>query len=459
MKEIKEIIRSQLLSTNKKAMGIIGPAGVGKSDIIKELAKELNRPIIELRAGYKTPGDLIGVPYAEEAIVIDGLIYKTDEETKIVMNMLNLSTINAIYFKKILSEEEKQHFLDNKLRIENLMVKYSLNIKYAIMYDKEPLDTNILKVGKEKFIAEEVEKITAFLKPEWLLQLQNTPNGIFLLEEISNASPEVQGALYEVLLDWAINNVKIPKTVNILFTGNRSEDAIGIASDLQSTFYTRGTLLTVEESDVKFESWKEWALLNKIHPAILSYLESTPSALLHKKQENQSYCTPRTWAILSQNLYDNEYLFNKKSEDGKKDKELWNKIVKRLILTNIPEETNFASYYIEGMKIKKAIEYINNPDLYQRDDELFMHITYNIAYYVSEIVEEKDVNEKLANFFKVLSTREGMREGPILVSLLNTIKKEWYSPLQLLNTEIGCEIGDYVMKITTKAKNTKEGKF
>ena len=91
MKEIKEIIRSQLLSTNKRAMGIIGPAGVGKSDIIKELASELNRPIIELRAGYKTPGDLIGVPYAETDVIINGVIYKLDDSLKQLMKDLNLS--------------------------------------------------------------------------------------------------------------------------------------------------------------------------------------------------------------------------------------------------------------------------------------------------------------------------------------------------------------------------------
>lgn len=466
MLEIKEIIRSQLLSNNKRAMGIIGPAGVGKSDLIKELASELNRPIIELRAGYKTPGDLIGVPYAETNVVIDGEIYSVDhKEVENIINEYKLSVLNAAYFYYILTEEEKSIFLNNSASIKNIIKSEQLSIQDAIKYynyindnsvsDKEKI--KILQQAKKYVVElkrnktkEEVEKLTAFLKPKWLLQLQNTPNGIFLLEEISNASQEVQGALYEVLLDWAINNVKIPKTVNIIFTGNRSEDAIGIASDLQSTFYTRGTLLKIEKSDVNFEDWKVWAFNKKIHPAIVSYLDVNNNSLLHDPIENSSYCTPRTWAILSNNLYDNEHLYK---PDTMK---IWERVVRRLILTNIPEEGNFATHYIDGMKLEKPIEYIKKPNKYFRNHEMFMQITYNLAYFLTST---EVFHEEIVSFFDVLANREGLMELPTLISITNSINNEWVKRLQSINLDLGLSLGKIITSKIDEMKKMKNGNF
>lgn len=369
MKEIKEIIRGNLLSTKKKAMGIIGPAGVGKSDIIKELALELDRPIKELRAGYKTPGDLLGVPYKEEIFDDNGLI---------------------------------------------------------------------------------VDKVTAFLKPKWVKELQDNPNTIFVLEEISNATPEVQGSLYEILLDWAVNEVKIPETVNILFTGNRAEDAIGIATDLQSTIYTRATILKITPNDVTFEDWKEWALKSNIHLAIISYLELNQRALLHEVIENSSYCTPRTWAILSQNLKDNEYLL-------KSNEKLWKRIVTRLVLTAIPEENAFLYHYLDGLKLKPVEEYINNPALYTRDDDMFMQVTYNIAHYICN--NPKKVNQKWIKFFDIISNREGLRELPVLISVLNSTNKDWIKNIQVNNIDLGTEIGEAITPHIEEMKKVKSGNF
>lgn len=373
MKEIKAIIKGNLLSNKKKALGLIGPAGVGKSDIIKELAEELNRPIVELRASYKTPGDLIGVPFAENVIAENGEI---------------------------------------------------------------------------------IDQVTAFLKPKWLRQLQESPNAIFVLEEISNASTDVQGALYEVLLDWAINNVQIPKTVNILFTGNRSEDAIGIAIDLQSTIYTRATIIQLSNEDINFDDWKEWALKNEIHPSILSYIDINRQSLLHPMRENSSYCTPRTWAILSQDLKDNEYLLKTGIEE---DKIMWEKVVNRIILSVIPEENQFSYYYLDGMKLEKPEVYIKNPNKYNRDEEMFMQISYNLAYYISK--NPNKVSNEWIVFFQNLADREGLRELPILISILNSIDLKWNKKIQEVNLDLGFKIGDLILDKIKLIKEIQNGSF
>lgn len=380
MQEIYEIIKSQLLSKNKKAMGIIGPAGVGKSDIIRSLAKELGRPIIEERAGYKTPGDLIGLPYAEK-----------------------------IKFEDIVNGE---------------------------------------KVEKE-------HNVTAFLQTKWLLELQRNPNAIFVLEEMSNAGPEILGALYEILLDWRINNISIPDTVNILFTGNRSEDAIGIANDLPSTFYTRATVLHIDPlKDVKFENWKAWAIANGIHTSILSYLEANPSALLHDARESASYCTPRSWAILSQNLKDNEHL----RETNPK---VWESVIKRIVLTNIPDETMFAEYYINGLKLKPASHYILNPREYQRSDQLFNQISYNISHFIHSQMKQSDM-KNLVLFFENITKRDSVLELPILMSILNsynTSDKNWLHELKILDKDAHFNISNLIHLKMKDINSLKSGSF
>jgi AAA domain (dynein-related subfamily) len=40
-----------------------GPAGIGKSDIVAQIAKELNRPVIDIRLSLWEPTDIKGIPY------------------------------------------------------------------------------------------------------------------------------------------------------------------------------------------------------------------------------------------------------------------------------------------------------------------------------------------------------------------------------------------------------------
>lgn len=370
MKLIKEIIKSSLISDKRSSIGLIGPPGVGKSDIVIELSKELNRPIYEFRAGYRNPSDLLGLPFAKD------------------------------------SEDGK-------------------------------------------------EKLTSFLKTDLLHDLQalSGKKAILCLEEMTNASSDVLGVLYELILNRRLNNESIPEDCDIVFTGNRSEDAIGIATDLSSTIHTRATILKIEPSDISFNDWLEWAFKNKIHSSIVSYLSNNKNALLHESVDSSSYCTPRTWSILSKKLFDLDYL---KSQDGK----LYEDCISRVILTHIPDEPEFRTYFLDGILVKKNSEYIKDPELFFRSDHKFYQAAYNLAYYFNseDLWKEVKISE-FVGFWKNITSRKNLQEAPYLISILNQTNKDWIKNLQ---TKYPKEINEVKKLISDKIEEmnkTKMGEF
>ncbi len=56
---IKNIAEKQVPVT----IAMVGPSGIGKSAIEKQLAKDLNCGFIDLRLATQEPSDLIGIPY------------------------------------------------------------------------------------------------------------------------------------------------------------------------------------------------------------------------------------------------------------------------------------------------------------------------------------------------------------------------------------------------------------
>jgi hypothetical protein len=58
---IKRIIEKQVPVT----VAMVGPSGIGKSAIEKQLSKELNLEFLDLRLATQEPSDLIGIPYRE----------------------------------------------------------------------------------------------------------------------------------------------------------------------------------------------------------------------------------------------------------------------------------------------------------------------------------------------------------------------------------------------------------
>lgn len=124
---------------------------------------------------------------------------------------------------------------------------------------------------------------------------------IINLEELPNAPPMVQSALYQLVLDRAVGEYRLPDTASIIACGNREQDRSGVnrmAPPLASRFVHVD--LTVSNDD-----WQGWAAAAGIEPEVMAFVYLRPE-LLHGfdpgDRREKAFPCPRTWAFASDAL-------------------------------------------------------------------------------------------------------------------------------------------------------------
>jgi MoxR-like ATPase len=128
--------------------------------------------------------------------------------------------------------------------------------------------------------------------PEFLPQ---SGKGILFLDEINMAPPAMQGMAQQLILDRRVGSYTVPDGWFIWAAGNRKEDRAGVF-DMPAPLANRFLHLQVEPD---FESFKTYALTQKVHEQIIAFLSFRPS-LLHKIDPQQpAWCSPRSWMMAS----------------------------------------------------------------------------------------------------------------------------------------------------------------
>lgn len=145
--------------------------------------------------------------------------------------------------------------------------------------------------------------------PDFLPDPDDKGEGILFLDELTSAPKQVQGALYQLILDRKIGEYKLPDGWHIIAAGNRMTDR-GVTTRMPTPLANRFYHIDME---VSFDDWMEWANsseLGNIAPEIKSFLRFKPSFLhdFDATSDAVAFPTPRSWEITS-----------KMSEDGKMD--------------------------------------------------------------------------------------------------------------------------------------------
>lgn len=132
--------------------------------------------------------------------------------------------------------------------------------------------------------------------------------GILLLDEFTNARPAVRAAALQLTdKSRSIGDYKLPPKWLIVILGNGPSDG-GYFQGLEYALMGRADCFRV---DVSFRAWKNWALKNQIHPAVLGFIENYqkgPMAALHKHKDmdeaeyEEKDANPRCWVKLSTHL-------------------------------------------------------------------------------------------------------------------------------------------------------------
>ena len=145
--------------------------------------------------------------------------------------------------------------------------------------------------------------VTRYAPQSWLATICDPDAyGVLVLDDLPAATPAVQVAVRQLVLDRQIGEAKLSPRVKIIVTGNRREDK-SAASVLPAHFRNSVCLLTV---DVDLEDWAEWygaqGNLASVVPAFLRYKKGHLSKLPKDADEIGAFATPRSWAKLGKLL-------------------------------------------------------------------------------------------------------------------------------------------------------------
>lgn len=145
----------------------------------------------------------------------------------------------------------------------------------------------------------DVNKVfTNWLKPK-ILDLDESFDvvNIMFLDELSSAVPQVQAAAYQLTLNRAIGEHRLPDNTIVIAAGNRLIDK-SVAHSIPAALANR---LMHFEAKCDFESWSKWAIKEgNINKFVLSYLTQDPGKLyVEEDMNNLAYPTPRSWMFVS----------------------------------------------------------------------------------------------------------------------------------------------------------------
>jgi hypothetical protein len=202
----------------KRPIFLWGPPGIGKSDVVTEIAHEMGGAIIDLRMAQMEPTDIRGIPY----------------------------------FNK----------------------------------DNGKMDwAPPVELPDEEFAAQ-------------------YPIVVLFLDEMNSASPAVQAAGYQLILNRRVGKYHLPDNVVIVAAGNRDSDK-GVTYRMPMPLANRFIHLEMKPD---FASWQNWAVDKKIHKDVVGYLSFAKQDLydFDSKSSSRAFATPRSWCFVSDLLVDDD---------------------------------------------------------------------------------------------------------------------------------------------------------
>lgn len=128
------------------------------------------------------------------------------------------------------------------------------------------------------------------------------PIVVLMLDEFSHANPSVQKASYQLILNRRVGKYVLPDNVVVIAAGNRESDNGGTYKML-APLANRFIHL---EMKVDFDEWFEWAVSNKVHKDVVSYLSFAKNDLnnFDPRSSSHAFATPRSWTFVSDLLTD-----------------------------------------------------------------------------------------------------------------------------------------------------------
>jgi hypothetical protein len=259
----KETIRKVLELDSRSRLNLTtmlwGGPGVGKSSIVNQVAEDMGYEVREIRLSTLSPVDVRGVPYVDQA------------------GVLNPKTVDDVY------------------AFINKMLDKSANQEIVQIPFPEQTTTKL------KAITNEIENVNSgqrfrFIPPEFMPTGTEEKPVLLFFDEVNTAVPANQVVAYEIALDRKMGGHKLPAGTAVIMAGNRMKDR-GATYEMPAPLSNR--LIHVEvEADV--DQFIQYGMQNNFDENILAFLRNKPDSLETKPSSgNWAFPTPRTWEMAS----------------------------------------------------------------------------------------------------------------------------------------------------------------
>lgn len=253
---------------SRRPVMLWGPPGIGKSDIVRQVAEKHNRVVIDLRLLLKDSTDLSGIPYYNPKSGLMEWAHPKDLPMVVNQEMLQDAQDKLALFTGILNDANLSGTLSPS-ELQDLLVNVD----------------------------------SAQTKVDNIEHAMNLQDAIIFFDEIVSAPPSVMAAAYQIMLDRRVGEYVLPEGVDIVCAGNRMSDR-GVTHQMPSPLANRLIHLHMKES---FDDWQHWAINNGVHQDVVGFLSEHKQNLFQfsAKTGDTAFATPRSWKHVSDIMQNN----------------------------------------------------------------------------------------------------------------------------------------------------------
>ncbi len=262
-KRIKEFLADAIEDPSVQPVLLVGPPGVGKSAMPKEVSMEKRIGFVDIRLAQRDPTDLRGIP-----AVIDGMARWLPPP-----------------------ELPTDHYcLDCRAVLQTVLLRKQ-------EADKPPEDFGPFPSGS-RTLKDELAKqgnVYQVICPN-CKGTNITDKGILFLDEITSCPPLTQASAYQLTLDRQIGEYYLPKGWYVMGAGNRIEDR-SVVRPLSKALANRFTHI---EFDVNLDDWTDWAISQGIDPTLVAFINFRSDLLFafNPESSENAFPTPRSWEFV-----------------------------------------------------------------------------------------------------------------------------------------------------------------
>lgn len=266
---IENVYASPESSYKPRPIGVMGKAGIGKTEAVQAMAKELGIGFKEVILSVTDPMDLNGIAHIVENTGDKSLGIDLDgpEENRLKATFIRTDMLpDMVIAEQCVRQHLKSKGIEDTPENRRTMID---------IHDMDPK-------CKERLA------------------------GILFFDEVTSAPEQARIAVAKLLdASRGFNNYTLPDRWLIIWAGNGPDDG-GLYNGIEGMFLNRSNCFRMEPD---LPGWLEWASDHNIFPEIKAFLQSYPEEFWHYDY-NAPYTpifpSPRSWTNASKELHNHQ---------------------------------------------------------------------------------------------------------------------------------------------------------